>query len=621
MSVTLATIRKTTEEGVEFLDLNGNGTMEPYEDPRLPVQERVADLVARLSIQEKAGLMFQTMTSVAPTGEIRDDVSRVGRSKLADVIGVKLVNHLNVHSMPEPRTMVKWVNRLQEHAITSTPHGIPVTLSTDPRHSFADNWGASFFAEHFSAWPEPLGLAALRDEDAVREFARVARAEYTAVGLRAALHPTIDLASEPRWARQYGTFGQDPELAARLALAYLDGFEGPSLDGASVACMAKHFPGGGPQMDGEDPHFPYGREQVYPDGAFEAHLAPFRAVIERGVSAIMPYYGMPMGLVRNGEPIEQVGFGFNKQIITGLLREELGYQGVVCTDWGLVTESQLGGESLPPRSWGVEHLSEEALVSKILEAGCDQLGGEECPEHIVALVEKGLVSEDRIDESVARLLKVKFELGLFDDPFVDEEAAERTTQTPELVEAGLKAQARTATLLKNDDVLPLSSGTRVYCEGMDPAALTAAGLSHVASPEDADIALVRHDTPFEPRDEYMLESAFRAGSLEFAEESVNGLGELSESVPVALIVHLDRPAVLSRVEPFSSAILGVYGSSDQALLRVLTGEASPEGKLPFDLPRSMQAVVGSNPDAIGDPDPLYKFGDGLRYESSSAIDR
>ncbi len=333
--------------------------------------------------------MFQTSASVLTSGDPHDEVPRIGASKIVDLVGQKAINHINLHSIPDPETMARWANAMQAEAKKASPHGIPLSFSTDPRHSFSENFGASFIAEHFSAWPEPLGLAALNDEAAVYEHAKIAGAEYRAVGIRAALHPTLDLATEPRWSRQYTTFGQDASTVGRLAKAYLDGLEGPALGADSIACMAKHFPGGGPQQDGEDPHFPYGREQVYPAGQFEYHLEPFREVIARGVSAIMPYYGMPVGLRHRGREIEQVGFGYNKQIITGLLRDELGYDGVVCTDWGLVTESVLGGKVLPPRAWGVEHLSPEERVLKIIDAGCDQLGGEERPELVVDLVERG----------------------------------------------------------------------------------------------------------------------------------------------------------------------------------------------------------------------------------------
>ena len=617
MSVETAPEFQRAPDGTLFRDLNGNGTMDPYENPGLPVAERVEDLLGRLSLEEKAGLMFHTMVSAAESGKLGDETPRAGRATLQEVVAGKYVNHLNFHFVPEPRLASRWVNELQRLAMNSSPHGIPVTLSTDPRHSFIENWGASFTAEYFSAWPEPLGLAAVRDEQLVREFAAIARAEYTAIGIRAALHPTIDLATEPRWARQYSTFGQDNELVARLALAYLDGFEDRHLGDGSVACMAKHFPGGGPQRDGEDPHFPYGREQVYPGGMFDHHLEPFKRVIAHGVTAIMPYYGMPIGLELDGEPVEEVGFGFNRQIITGLLREELGYDGVVCTDWSLVTESRLHGRQLPPRAWGVEHLSEKERVLKVIEAGCDQFGGEECPELVVELVREGQLTEERIDVSARRLLKVKFELGLFDNPYVDEEQAEERTGLPEYVAAGQRAQARSVTVLKNavsngSALLPLAPGLRVYSGEMSADALAEAGFTVAADPADADVAIARVAAPFELRDHYMLESSFHAGSLEFDSGTINRIEQLAAVVPVILVPHLDRPAVLTPLEPHCAAIAAVYGASDTAVLQALTGAVPPEGRLPFQLPRSEAAVVASRPDVPGDTkDALYECGFGL----------
>lgn len=616
------TTTMTTAEGISYRDLNGNGRLDPYEDPRLTVEERVEDLVGRLTLEEKAGLMVQSVTNASTTGELADEDPQDGRFGTRVLVEDKLITHINLHSIPEPRLMARWGNQVQKLAMESSPHGIPVTFSTDPRHSFLENFGASFTSQHFSAWPEPIGLGALRDPDAVREFAEIARQEYTAVGLRAALHPTVDLATEPRWARQYSTFGDDPEIVAANTLAYLEGFEGDTLGADSVACMAKHFPGGGPQKDGEDAHFPYGREQVYPGGRFEDHLEPFRRAISHGVSAIMPYYGMPIGVTWRGKDIEEVGFGFNRQIITGLLREELGFDGVVCTDWGLITESRLFGRRLPPRAWGVEHLSVPDRMLKVLDAGCDQFGGEENPEVLVDLVQSGRLPEERLDQSVRRLLAVKFRLGLFDDPFVDEDRAERDTGTVPFREAGLRAQAQSATLLVNatpadgnEPILPLSPGTRVNGVDIDENEISEAGLVPVGEDGEPDVHLVRLAAPFEPRDEYMLEAAFHAGSLEFPADVAARFRDLARTAPVALVVHLDRPAVLTELVPSCTAVVGVYGASDEAVLKSLTGAEPMRGRLPFELPRSMSAVVASRPDVRADSvDPLWPsgYGEGAR---------
>jgi beta-glucosidase len=607
-------VRKTSPDGVEYRDLNGNDRMDPFEDPRLTVEERVADLLTRLSLEEKVGLMFHTVIEAGADGTVKEAAGAISKSGTSDVVLRKHLTHFNVHALDDARMAARWHNALQAIA-EQAPHGIPVTISTDPRHAFIENAGASFAAKSFSQWPESLGLAALRDATLVREFGDIARQEYCAVGIRAALHPTLDLATEPRWARQSGTFGQDPDLVTELAVAYLQGFQQDSLGPGSVACTSKHFPGGGPQKDGEDAHFPYGREQVYPGGRFADHLKPFPPIIAAGTAAIMPYYGMPIALEVDGEKVEEVGFGYNKQIVTGLLRDKLGYDGVVVTDWELVNDNHVGNQVLPARAWGVEHLDPGARMELIIEAGSDQFGGEECVELLLGLVAEGRVSEARIDESARRLLNVKFRLGLFDDPFVDEDIAAETVGRKDFRDAGYAAQARSVTVLQNGakggaSVLPLATGQRVYAENMSPEVVARLG-EPVDRPEDADIALVRLMAPFDPRSDLFLESWFHQGSLDFPPGLVARLARIAAHCPLVVDVVLDRPAVLTPLLPLTSALVGSYGTSDDALVDALTGTVEPVGRLPFDLPRSMEQVRRHGEDVPGYDDPLFAFGHGL----------
>jgi beta-glucosidase len=609
-------VRKTSPEGVAYRDLNGNDRMDPFEDPRLTVEERVADLLQRLSLEEKVGLMFHTVIEAGADGTVKETPGAISKSGTSDVVLRKHLTHFNVHALGDPRMAARWHNALQAVA-EQTPHGIPVTVSTDPRHAFIENAGASFAAGAFSQWPESLGLAALRDASLVREFGDIARQEYCAVGIRAALHPTLDLATEPRWARQSGTFGQDADLVTELAVAYLQGFQQDSLGPESVACTSKHFPGGGPQKQGEDAHFPYGREQVYPGGRFADHLKPFPPVIAAGTAAIMPYYGMPIALEVDGEKIEEVGFGFNKQIITGLLRGKLGYDGVVVTDWELVNDNHVGDQVLPARAWGVEHLDPAARMELILEAGSDQFGGEECVELLLGLVADGRVTEARVDESARRLLTVKFRLGLFDNPYVDEDVAAETVGRKDFRDAGYAAQARSVTVLANGleggtPVLPLAKGLRVYAENLSPEAVAPLGV-WVDRPEDADVAVVRLMAPFDPRSDLFLESWFHQGSLDFPPGLVARLSRIAARCPLVVDVVLDRPAVLTPLLPLASALVGSYGTSEEALVDVLTGTIAPVGRLPFDLPRSMEQVRQHDEDVPGYDDPLFAFGHGLSF--------
>jgi beta-glucosidase len=607
--------RITSPEGIAFRDLNGNGIMEPYENPTLPAGERVADLLTRMTLEDKAGLM---MMSILQTG--RDGAIVEGGGLFPDATSTlvhgKRMNHFNALRLPGPRYAARWSNLLQDMA-AETPLGIPVTLYTDPRHSFSENLGAALAAGTFSQWPEALGFGAIGDPELVARFADIARQEYLAVGIRGALHPQIDLATEPRWARAAGGFGQSAETAERLVSAYLRGFQGQRLTSSSVACMAKHFPGGGPQRDGEDPHFPYGREQVYPGGGFEYHLKPFRAAIKAGAAALMPYYGMPVGLtLPGGTAVEEVGFGFNRTIITALLREQLGYDGVVCTDWGLITDQQVAGLPFPARAWGLEQLSRPDRVARVVEAGCDQFGGETCPELIVELVGSGRLAEQRLDVSVRRLLLVKFGLGLFDDPYVDEDGAELTVGRPDFVAAGQDAQRRSLTLLKNngprgEPLLPLARGTRVYAPDLGAEALRGYAVP-VAGPAEADVTILRLRAPYEARNDYFLEAMFHAGRLDFDAGTLARVAELSRIAPVVLDLYLDRPAILGSLADDAAAIIVNYGCAENCLLDVLFGAAAPRGRLPFELPRSMAAVEESLPDLpAGTADPLYHHGFGL----------
>jgi beta-glucosidase len=588
-------------------------TDRPWLDASLPVADRVELLLADMTVEEKAGLFFHTMITV---GELDEANPAFGTPSAREFIDTKRMTHFNLlGAAPSGREIAAWHNALQRLA-ASTRLGIPVTLSTDPRHSFSDNPGAAIMAGPFSQWPETLGLAAIGDEQLVERFADIARQEYTAVGLRVALHPQVDLATEPRWARQVATFGEDADLSGRLGAAYIRGFQGSSFGPGSVSTMTKHFPGGGPQKDGEDPHFPYGREQVYPGGRFEHHLKPFEAAFEAGARQVMPYYGMPVGT-----EYEEVGFGFNKSVITGLLRERYGFDGLVCTDWGLVNDTEIFGQPSSARAWGVEHLSPRERMVKVLDAGADQFGGEACPDLLVELVVDGEIAEERLDVSARRILREKFELGLFENPFVDEDAADEIVGRADFRAAGEAAQRAAITLLTNRPVrsgwadegtpaLPLQRGIKLYVEGIDHDLAAQYG-EIVATPDEADAAILRLQAPYEER-ATMFENFFHAGSLAFPEDVVAHVNEIAATVPTIVDVFADRPAILEPIVESAAAVTVNWGASAAALLDVLTGIADPQGRLPFDLPRSMAAVEASRPDVPFDTaEPLFRFGHGL----------
>ena len=594
------------EGGIAFRDRNRNGRLDPFEDPRRPVDERVTDLLAQMTLEEKAGMMFHEGLAVGSDGSLVEELGPFSAATTSDLVCSRLLTHFNIYATPEPRLLAEWHNRLQRLA-ERTRLAIPVTISSDPRHGFSANPAESLAAGHFSQWPEPLGLAATRDIGLVAEFADIARQEYTAVGIRVALHPMADLATEPRWARAAGTFGEDARLAASMTGAYVRGFQGDALGPTSVACVTKHFPGGGPQRDGEDPHFAYGREQVYPGDHFDYHLLPFEAALAAGTAQIMPYYGMPVGTA-----LEEVGFGFNRGVITGLLREHFGFDGVVLSDWGLVSDTPLAGTVWPARAWGVEHLDTEERMLKALDAGVDQFGGEMCVETLVGLVRSGRLPEERLDVSVQRLLRDKFRLGLFDDPYVDPDAAAEIVGQHAFRERGDLAQRRSIVLLKDDGrALPLAGRHKLFIEGLAVEA-AAADADVVAHPVDADLALIRLQTPFEHRESLFLEQFFHAGRLDFEPDELQRLLDLLGEVPTIVEITLDRAAVIPELAEHAAVLLASFGASDAAVLDVVCGRFPPSGRLPLELPSSMEAVERQLPDVPYDSDdPAFPFGAGL----------
>jgi beta-glucosidase len=333
--------------------------------------------------------------------------------------------------------------------------------------------------------------------------------------------------------------------------------------------------------------------------------------MEAGTAAIMPYYGVPMD-----QTDENVAMGFNKAIVTGLLRDKYHYDGIVCTDWGLITDQVVeGGAVWPARAWGVEHLDRESRALKALDAGVDQFGGESCPELVVSLVKKGRVTEDRLDKSLRRVLRLKFQLGLFDNPFVDPGMVGTAIGNAQSSEAGLRAQRRSVTLLKNDKkVLPLASGCKIFVKNIDLRVATSFA-NLVSDPGKADFAIIRLETPWTPVEtDNPIARDFHHGDLDFKGAAKEEILALCRTVPTIVVVWMDRPAVIPEISAAAKALLAVYGASDAALLDVLFGFAQPEGKLPFELPSSMDAVRRKRTDVAQDSEnPLYRLGFGLTY--------
>jgi beta-glucosidase len=609
-------------EGLRFRDLNRDGQVNPFEDWRLTPEARAKDLVARMTLPEKAGTMMHG--SIPGIGNV------VGFSNAGyDIplftpdISERHVTSFITRLAVGPRRMAEENNKLQEIAERGRL-GIPLTISTDPRHHFQFILGASNMATGYSQWPETLGFGALRDVKLMKRFGDVARAEYRATGIHQALSPQADLFTEPRWARGTGTFGSNPIIVRDLVQAYVEGFQGSAkgLQPDGVLTVVKHWVAYGATPEGWDGHNYYGRYAKATNRSFAAHVQAFDGAFRVNVAGVMPTYSIVLGVSVDGKPLEQVGAGFNAQLLRGKLRGEKRFTGIVLSDWAITNDcnSECRAPTKPhgfdaiAMPWGVEDLTELERFAKGINAGIDQFGGVTNSPIIVDAVTKGLVKQQLVDDAAIRILIPKFQMGLFENPYVDPDAAARTVGTPAIAAEANRAQAASQVLLKNKGIFPLKPGTRVWLKDIDAEAARARGLIVVARPEDADVALIRLGTPSErPHPNHFFGRRQNEGRLDFrpGEAGHDLVKELSGKTKVAVALFADRPAVLGAVDAMASAILVNFGVSDAALLDVVTGKRAAKGRLPFELPSSMNAVIAQDPAVADDTrKPLYRAGAG-----------
>ena len=617
--------------GLKFKDLNRNGRLDPYEDWRLSPSARARDLVSRMTLEEKAGMMMHgTARSSGPLGMVGAgtgyDTAAIGRL-IRDAAVSSFITRLRA----DPTTLATQNNALQEIA-EKTRLGIPLTISTDPRNHFQYTLGASVQSSGFSQWPETLGFAALRDARLVRRFADVARQEYRAVGIEETLSPQADIATEPRWSRISGTFGEDPDLARKLVKAYVEGFQhGTSgLDSAGVLAVVKHWVGYGAQKNGLDSHSSYGKFASFSRNDLDTHIKPFLGAFAAHVAGVMPTYSILQGATLNGRPIEQVGAGFNEQLLNELLRKRYGFDGIILTDWAITNDCgekcqngapagerpSFGDLGMP---WGVEGLSKLDRFAKAINAGVDQFGGVEESQYVVEAVRTGKVTESKVNESAYRIAVQKFRQGLFDNPYVDPAQAARVVGNAEFQREATDAQRRSLVLLENKkDFLPVSArGKRVFLHGVDSATAARYGFTVVNDLSQADLAIVRTAAPYETNHpQYVFGAMMHEGDLGFREgdKEFEEIKRITAAVPTVMTITLDRPAILTGVRDRVTALLANFGVSDAALLDVITGVARPRGRLPFELPSSMTEVQAQKSDIPHDTaHPLYPIGSGLRY--------
>jgi len=487
-------VKIITVDGFAFKDLNKNGKLDKYEDWRLSADVRAKDLASQLSVEQIAGLMLYSRHQQIPTGSRgpfagtyngKPFDSTVKASDLSDqqkqFLTKDNLRHVLVTSVQSPQIAAEWNNNVQA-LVEGIGLGIPANNSSDPRNGTVAN--AEFNAGaggNISMWPGSLGMAATFDPSVVKNFGSIAATEYRALGITTALSPQVDLATEPRWNRNSGTFGEDPKLAADMARAYVDGFQtstgAKEISGGwgfnSVNAMVKHWPGGGAGEGGRDAHYGFGKYAVYPGNNFQQHFTPFtegafKLSGKTGMAAaVMPYYTISFN--QDSKNHENVANNYNSYIITDLLRKKYKFDGVVCTDWSVTGDEAAIDVFITGKPWGVDKLSIAERHYKILMAGVDQFGGNNDAGPVVEAFNIGVKEHgekfmrDRFEASAVRLLKNIFRTGLFENPYLDPQESKGIVGKAEFMKAGYEAQLKSMVLLKNKShTLPLQKGKTVY---------------------------------------------------------------------------------------------------------------------------------------------------------------
>lgn len=673
-----------TINGVTFRDLNGNGKLDDYENPALSISSRVQYLIDNMTIEEKAGLMLHPTIPLNPEGRIDKEKMR----KL--IVDSHIRTFQTTQSGNDPKKMAEDNNSIQVIAGTNS-WGIPISISSNPRnHLGRHNYNLTIEPGAFTAWPGTLGLAAMgldgisgwndsinvktNNVSIVSEFADIMRQEYRAVGIHISLAPQADIATEPRWGRISGTFGEDIDVVTKMTGAYIQGLQTGQLSNNSVAAVLKHFPGAGPQREGIDSANSFSQDQEYPYNEFKTHLKPFRLTIEKvKPSSVMPSYSKPAPITyepdNGGEEIfiDSIAFHFNDAVLNSILRKELAFDGVVISDWGILddcegicinglTDTELANGVSPMQQpfgspWSVESLSIKERIVKAVNVGIDQFGGFSEPSELIAAIKSGDIPMSRINEAVRRILTQKMQLGIFDTPCVSIETIDSVFKNPENIKKAEFAQRSSQVLLKDaNHILPVANlGTqKVFVYGVNNVATLAnkygfEPITNITDIANADMAIIRINTPYE------MTSRFPFGQIPFGQlallspqdatldenqtqfmtlngetytaeykgsEDYNIIKQAKDAgIPVVLSIYMDRPMIITELAKENNVIvLANFGAQDEAVFDIITGASKAAGRLPFSLPKNWKYIPsqGSDrPSPISISDNEFSYGKGI----------
>ncbi len=661
---------------LSFKDLNRNGVLDPYEDWRLPVHKRVADLLSRMTLEEKAGLM---------------QITSFNAGSLDDYLNQHHIRYFILRDNLTARELAARANTSQELAEKSRL-GIPIVFASNPRNHVRDNlvYEEAEAAGEFSSWPGTLGLAATNDIKLIRAFAEIARAEWRASGIQKCYGYQVDVVTEPRWYRIQTTFGESPKWNSEIAREIVVGFQGTSLGPESVAQSIKHFPGDGAVDKGLDPHNIWGQWAVYPTPGsfFKYQLPPFQAAVDAGTSSIMSYYNNPSN-ERSGEQLpkewwqsgrqqfEEVAGAYNMTLLTRLLRGRMGFKGYVNTDSGVLTNN----------AFGVENLSTPQRFGKAVKAGVALFSDSNNPQGLLDAVHQHLLEESDLTSAVALLLKEIFQLGLFENPYTDPEAAQKIASSPVSAARADEAHRKSIVLLRNDrKLLPMTGARKLYVEVMagQPAGFGGRGgaggrgqfgrVAGAAGPDAAGAqqaensqggrrggrgefaarggaaavngtaalkALLAKDPSVQIVDSidqadvallWLRPAVYQRPEHDYADIALSPLTgvdvakvkQIEAAKPTVLMINFVNPWIINEVEPGAAAVLATFDVKAEALLDVVKGRFRPAGKLPLTIPADQAAVDKNAPDVPGYAETFdyayknrvgdkYVFGFGLTY--------
>lgn len=606
-----ARVKKIIEvDGYQFKDLNDNGVLDAYEDWRLSPQERAENLLSLMTAEQKAAQMVHL--TLVTQKDSWFNKNNVGFALVYEYIFEPEEEEDEEESdetqtpISSARNAAMRTNEIQELS-ESSELGIPVIFSMDTEAGAA-------FVKDATYLPDEINQGAAGDVELVTRLNEVLKEELKAVGVRMALSPDADLITDPRWGRNQECYSEDVETVETMIAAAVKALQGENgLDENSVMATVKHFPGAGAQTNGVD-----GSPLTISEDSIDLHLAGFKAAIDADVAAVMPY-GYSTVPYLGGDAVDNSA-DQSAAVMTDLLRGELGYEGIIQTDWGL---NFVGAAN----------------------AGADVLGG--AGVRSTAQLVDG-VDEALLTDACRRILIAKFQMGLFENPYVDEDAAEEIIGSDEHKAVAKEAAAKSFTLVKYEnaasladqsfivagelasDVRCLNSGwtAKEPVEIAGTSILTAlqekAGadnVTHITSAEEvpADLSGVTAVVVVGEKSG-THDPAWGAATLEFPEEQTALIDALDKAgANVVAVVVMNRAYVLTPIVNAADSVLVVYRPGvtcgAEAVADCLFGETAITGRLPFQIPESMEQVLSQREDMPKDiENPLYEYGFGIDAE-------